>query len=49
MFLLRPQEKRTTCDSQIGEGDLSVQFYIGSVSIANISVTFAQRSRDVQY
>ena len=48
-IFLCPQGKRTTCDGQIGEGDLYVQLYIGSVSIAHISVTFAQRSCDVQY
>ena len=37
-----------TCDGQKSEGDLSVHLYSGSVPIAHISGTFAQRSCDVQ-
>ena len=49
IFSSRSQRKRTTRDCRKGEGDLSVQLYSGSVSIAPIGGTFARRSCEAQY
>ena len=49
MLFTRLQGKRTTCDCRQGEGDPSVQLYIGSVLVAHIDGTFSQRSCDEQY
>ena len=49
IFFSRPQGKSTTRDCWKVEGDSSVQLYSGSVLIAPISGTFAQRLCDAQY
>ena len=50
MFLSHPQGKRTTFDGLKGEGgELSIQLYGRSASIAPINGTVAERLCDVQY
>ena len=48
IFPSRPQVKHMTHDCRKGEGDPSVLLYSGSVLIAPIGGTFAQRSCDAQ-
>ena len=38
-----------TCDCRQDEGDLSVQFYSGSVLVPHVDGNFSQRSCDAQY